>query len=62
MSIDKKITIKEYVENMKEGQDTIYYASGSSVEKINSLPQVEQVRDKDYDKITQLAKEITQRV
>ena len=34
---------------MKDGQDTIYYASGSSVDKINSLPQVEQVRDKDYD-------------
>ena len=46
---EKLITISEYVSEMKEDQDTIYYASGSSVEKINSLPQVEQVRDKDYD-------------
>ncbi|MDD5888031.1 MAG: molecular chaperone HtpG [bacterium] len=45
----KLITLKEYVENMKEGQDTIYYASGSSIAKIDSLPQVEQVKDKDYD-------------
>ena len=46
---EKLITLKEYVEEMKEGQDKIYYASGSSIEKINSLPQVAQVRDKDYD-------------
>ena len=46
---EKLITLKEYVEEMKEGQDKIYYASGSSIEKINSLPQVEQVKDKDYD-------------
>ena len=50
-SSDKKelITVKEYVEKMKEGQDAIYYASGASIEKINALPQVEQVKDKDYD-------------
>ena len=46
---EKLISISEYVSEMKEDQDTIYYASGSSVDKINSLPQVEQVRDKDYD-------------
>ena len=46
---DKLITLKEYVDNMKDGQDTIYYASGSSVAKIDMLPQVEQVKDKDFD-------------
>ena len=46
---EKLISISEYVSEMKEDQDTIYYASGASIEKINSLPQVEQVRDKDYD-------------
>lgn len=46
---EKLITLKEYVENMKEGQEKIYYASGSSISKIDSLPQVEQVKDKDYD-------------
>ena len=43
------VTLKEYVEEMKEGQEAIYYASGASIEKINSLPQVEQVKDKEYD-------------
>ncbi|MBQ2909804.1 MAG: molecular chaperone HtpG [Bacilli bacterium] len=46
---EKLITLKEYVDNMKEGQDKIYYASGSSIEKVNSLPQVEKVRDKEFD-------------
>ena len=46
---DKLITLKEYVENMPEGQEKIYYASGASISKIDSLPQVEQVKEKDYD-------------
>ena len=46
---ERLITLKEYVQEMKEDQKEIYYASGSSIEKINSLPQVEQVRDKDFD-------------
>lgn len=46
---EKLITLKEYVEEMKEGQENIYYASGASIQKINALPQVEQVKDKDYD-------------
>ena len=45
----KLITLKEYIDNMKDGQDKIYYAAGSSVAKIDLLPQVEQVKDKDYD-------------
>ena len=50
-SADKEelITLKEYVQNMKPEQDKIYYASGSSIAKINSMPQVEQVRDKEFD-------------
>jgi len=46
---EKLITLSEYVSEMKDNQEAIYYASGASVEKINSLPQVEQVRDKEYD-------------
>lgn len=46
---ERLITLKEYVDEMKENQDSIYYASGASIEKINALPQVEQVKDKDYD-------------
>ena len=46
---EKLITLKEYVDNMVEGQEKIYYASGASISKIDSLPQVERVKDKDYD-------------
>lgn len=46
---ERLVTLSEYVGEMKEGQDNIYYASGASIEKIGALPQVEQVRDKDYD-------------
>lgn len=45
----KYITIKEYVERMKEGQDTIYYACGETDEKIEMLPQTDAVKDKDYE-------------
>ena len=45
----KLITLKEYVDDMKDGQDKIYYAAGLSIEKVDNLPQVEQVKDKGYD-------------
>ena len=49
-SQDKKlITLKEYTSRMKEGQDKIYYASGETVDKIDMLPQVEQLKDKGYE-------------
>ena len=34
---------------MKEDQKSIYYASGDTNEKIDKLPQVEQVKEKGYD-------------
>ena len=43
------ITIKEYISNMKEDQNDIYYASGESIDKIDKLPQVDQVKEKDYE-------------
>ena len=46
---DKYVTLKEYVEKMAEGQDTIYYACGESDKKIALLPQTEAVRAKGYD-------------
>ena len=45
----KHVTLGEYVSRMKEGQDTIYYASGESVDKIDMLPQVEGIKDKEYE-------------
>ncbi len=46
---EKLITLKEYVDNMESDQDKIYYAAGSNIKKIDSMPQVEQVKDKKYD-------------
>lgn len=45
----KMISLKEYVENMAEDQEYIYYASGESIERIDKLPQVSFVKDKGYD-------------
>lgn len=49
-STEKKlVTLKEYVERMKEEQKDIYYASGESVDKIDMLPQVELLKEKGYE-------------
>ncbi len=49
-STEKKlVTLKEYVERMKEDQKFIYYACGDTVEKIDRLPQTELVKDKGYE-------------
>jgi molecular chaperone HtpG len=46
---EKPVTLSEYVENMPESQKEIYYASGSSIERIASLPQTEAVLAKGYE-------------
>ena len=43
------ITLKEYTESLKDKQDKIYYACGETVDKINLLPQVEQIKEKGYN-------------
>lgn len=45
----KYVTLKEYEERMKEGQDTVYYACGETDEKIEMLPQTDAVKDKGYE-------------
>lgn len=45
----KPVTLAEYVERCKDGQNTIYYACGESIDKIDLLPQAEQVKDKGYE-------------
>lgn len=45
----KMITLNEYVEATVEDQNTIYYASGESKERIDKLPQVSFVKDRGYD-------------
>jgi molecular chaperone HtpG len=47
---EKPKTLDEYIENMKEDQEAyIYYAVGESRSSIESLPQMEAVKDKDYE-------------
>ncbi len=50
-SSEKKsmITLAEYVENLKDGQDKIYYASGETYDKIDLLPQVENFKEKNLE-------------
>lgn len=45
----KMVTLEEYVGRMQEGQEHIYYASGSSIDRIDKLPQVNFVKDKNYE-------------
>lgn len=46
---NKLVSLKEYVERMKEDQPYIYYACGESVKKIDQLPQTEPVREKGHE-------------
>ncbi len=46
---EKLVTLSEYVKEMQDGQEAIYYACGESYEKINSLPQIEKAKDKGYE-------------
>ena len=46
---NKLVTLDEYVDRMKEGQEKIYYACGETVDKIELLPQVEAVKEKGYE-------------
>ena len=45
----KLITLDEYIDAMKENQKSIYYACGETIDKIDMLPQVESVKEKDFD-------------
>ncbi|MEG2477891.1 molecular chaperone HtpG [Gordonibacter sp.] len=46
---DKLVTLAEYVEAMSEGQESIYYAVGESVERLNKMPIVKTVLGKGFD-------------
>ena len=46
---EKYVTLKEYVDRMKEDQKAIYYVCGKSVEDIKKLPQMETLQDKDIE-------------
>lgn len=46
---NKLVTLAEYVSRMQEDQKYIYYACGESAAKISLLPQMERLRDKNYE-------------
>jgi len=48
-SENKLVTLEEYVSRMKEEQKYIYYVSGESIAKIEQLPQIELLKDKEYE-------------
>lgn len=45
----KNVTLKEYVSRMNENEDTIYYACGETIDKIDMLPQVESLKDNEKE-------------
>lgn len=45
----KMITLDEYASAMPEGQESIFYAAGDSVERLAKMPIVSTVLDKGYD-------------
>ncbi|MBQ8426209.1 MAG: molecular chaperone HtpG, partial [Clostridia bacterium] len=46
---EKLVTLSEYVKEMQDGQNDIYYACGESYEKIKKLPQIEKATAKGYE-------------
>ena len=45
----KLVTLDEYVDRMPESQKFIYYATGENVDAIDHLPQMELVKEHDYE-------------
>ena len=46
---ENKITLKKYVENMKEKQEYIYFASASNKQQVLSMPQMDLVKKQGFD-------------
>ena len=46
---EKKITLKQYVANMKKDQEYIYYASSKTKEAVMSMPQMDLIKKQGYD-------------
>merc|ERR1711871_1608287 len=46
---DEMISLKEYVDRMKEGQSDIYYMTGESVAQVSSSPFIETLRKKGFE-------------
>lgn len=46
---ESMITLKEYVESMKENQEFIYYASGKTKASVVAMPQMDIIKKQGYD-------------
>mmetsp|Transcript_61665 Transcript_61665/g.114467 ORF Transcript_61665/g.114467 Transcript_61665/m.114467 type:complete len:710 (+) Transcript_61665:72-2201(+) len=46
---DEQISLKEYCDRMKEGQNDIYYITGESIAAVSSSPFLETLRKKGYE-------------
>ena len=46
---DQMISLKQYVEKMKENQEFIYYASAKNKDQVNAMPQMDLVKKQGYD-------------
>ena len=45
------ISLREYVDRMKEGQEDIFYITGESIEAVSASPFIETLRKKGYEVI-----------
>ena len=45
----KLITLKEYISRLKDNQENIYYAVGETIDKIDLMPQTEDVKEKGFE-------------
>jgi len=48
-SEDRYISLKEYVDNMKEDQNDMYYLTGESLSSIINSPHLEALKEKEYE-------------
>lgn len=46
---EKMISLKQYVENMKENQEYIYFASSTNKESVLAMPQMDLIKKQGYD-------------
>ena len=46
---ESMISLKQYIESMKENQEYIYYASAKNKEQVNAMPQMDLVKKQGFD-------------